>query len=57
MSEANHWDAIVIGSGLGGLSAAAAFANRGKRVLLLERLANSRCKPRGMKLMRLRDDT
>lgn len=40
MSEATHWDAIVIGSGLGGLSAAAAFANRGKRVLVLERLAN-----------------
>jgi len=57
MSEANHWDAIVIGSGLGGLSAAAAFANRGKRVLLFERLANSRCKPRCMKLTRLKDDT
>ena len=40
MSETTHWDAIVIGSGLGGLSAAAAFANRGKRVLVLERLAN-----------------
>ena len=40
MSEANHWDAITIGSGLGSLSAAAAFANRGKRVLVLERLAN-----------------
>jgi all-trans-retinol 13,14-reductase len=40
MNETTHWDAIVIGSGLGGLSAAAAFANRGKRVLVLERLAN-----------------
>ncbi|GAB5469966.1 MAG: FAD-dependent oxidoreductase [Rhodospirillales bacterium] len=33
------WDAIVIGSGLGGLTAGAAFAKRGKRVLVLERLA------------------
>lgn len=40
MSNTIRWDAIVIGSGLGGLSAAAAFANRGKRVLVLERLAN-----------------
>jgi phytoene dehydrogenase-like protein len=40
MSETTQWDAIIIGSGLGGLSAAAAFANRGKRVLVLERLAN-----------------
>jgi all-trans-retinol 13,14-reductase len=40
MSETTHWDAIVIGSGLGGLSAAVACANRGKRVLVLERLAN-----------------
>lgn len=40
MSDTTHWDAIVIGSGLGGLSAAAGFANRGKRVLVLERLAN-----------------
>jgi len=30
------WDAIVIGSGIGGLSAAAALAKRGRRVLLLE---------------------
>jgi phytoene dehydrogenase-like protein len=35
-----HWDAIVIGSGLGGLAAGAAFARAGKRVLVLERLAN-----------------
>jgi all-trans-retinol 13,14-reductase len=40
MSQATRWDAIVIGSGLGGLSAGVAFANRGKRVLVLERLAN-----------------
>ena len=30
------WDAIVIGSGIGGLAAAAALGKRGKRVLLLE---------------------
>jgi len=30
------WDAIVIGSGVGGLAAAAALGKRGKRVLLLE---------------------
>jgi all-trans-retinol 13,14-reductase len=30
------WDAIVIGSGMGGLAAAAALGKRGKRVLLLE---------------------
>lgn len=34
------WDAVVIGSGLGGLTAAAAYAQRGKRVLILERLGN-----------------
>jgi phytoene dehydrogenase-like protein len=31
------YDAIVIGSGLGGLTAAAVFARQGKRVLVLER--------------------
>ena len=36
----DSYDAIIIGSGLGGLSAAAALANRGKRVLVLERLSN-----------------
>lgn len=30
------WDAIVIGSGIGGLAAAAVLGKRGKRVLLLE---------------------
>ena len=33
----SHYDAIVIGSGLGGLTAAAVCAKRGKRVLVLER--------------------
>lgn len=32
-----HWDAIVVGAGLGGLSAAAHLAAGGKRTLLLER--------------------
>lgn len=40
MSQAAKWDAIVVGSGIGGLSAAAAFANRGKRVLVVERLGS-----------------
>src|SRR4249919_3114410 len=40
MSSSEGWDAIVIGSGLGGLTTAAALANHGKRVLVLERLAN-----------------
>ncbi|MBL0953514.1 MAG: NAD(P)-binding protein [Leptospira sp.] len=33
----NEWDVIVIGSGLGGLTAALSFANKGKRVLVLEK--------------------
>jgi all-trans-retinol 13,14-reductase len=40
MSSDPSWDAIVIGSGLGGLTAAAAISNRGKRVLVLERHAS-----------------
>jgi all-trans-retinol 13,14-reductase len=40
MSSDLSWDAIVIGSGLGGLTAAAAIANRCKRVLVLERHAS-----------------
>jgi len=30
------WDAIVIGSGIGGLAAAAALGKRGRKVLVLE---------------------
>lgn len=33
----SEWNVIVIGSGIGGLSAAAALAKEGKRVLVLER--------------------
>lgn len=32
-----EWDVIVLGSGLGGLSAALSFAKKGKRVLVLEK--------------------
>ena len=31
-----HWDAIVVGSGMGGMAAAAALSRVGRRVLLLE---------------------
>ncbi len=34
--EDTRWDAIIIGSGLGGMSAAAGLAKGGKKVLLLE---------------------
>lgn len=33
-----HWDAIVIGSGMGGMAAAAALSKCGHKVLLLEQL-------------------
>lgn len=35
-SSRDHWDVIVIGSGVGGLTAATALSNLGKRVLVLE---------------------
>ena len=31
-----HWDAFVIGSGMGGMAAATALSKMGRRVLLLE---------------------
>jgi len=34
--ESKHWDAIVIGSGMGGMASAAALSRVGQRVLLLE---------------------
>jgi phytoene dehydrogenase-like protein len=36
----SHYDVIVIGAGLGGLLSAAQFLRRGRRVLVLERLAH-----------------
>jgi all-trans-retinol 13,14-reductase len=36
MGTQGAWHAIVVGSGIGGLAAAAALAKRGRRVLLLE---------------------
>lgn len=35
-TENEHWDAIVIGSGMGGMTAAAALSKMGHKVLLLE---------------------
>ena len=35
-SERDHWDVIVIGSGMGGMAAAAALSRVGHEVLLLE---------------------
>ena len=35
-AEHDHWDAIVIGSGIGGMAAAAALSRVGHKVLLLE---------------------
>ena len=35
-TEPTHWDAIIIGSGMGGMTAAAALSKVGKKVLLLE---------------------
>jgi all-trans-retinol 13,14-reductase len=35
-AEHNHWDAIVIGSGMGGMTSAAALAKMDHKVLLLE---------------------
>jgi len=40
MSTDASWDAIVIGSGLGGLTTVADIASRGKRVFVLERHAS-----------------
>jgi len=37
MPEHAEWDAVVVGSGIGGLAAGAALAQTGRRVLLLER--------------------
>jgi all-trans-retinol 13,14-reductase len=35
-ADGKHWDAIVVGSGIGGMTAAAALSKVGHRVLLLE---------------------
>jgi phytoene dehydrogenase-like protein len=39
-ADAHHYDVIVIGAGLGGLLSAAQFLRRGRRVLVVERLAH-----------------
>jgi phytoene dehydrogenase-like protein len=39
--QKQHYDAIVIGAGLGGLLSAAQLLQRGKRVIILERLPHS----------------
>ena len=39
MNNMSMWDTIVIGSGIGGLTAACALARRGQRVLVLEQHA------------------
>lgn len=44
---ANHWDAIVVGAGPGGATAAYDLANAGARVLLLDRAQFPRDKPCG----------
>src|SRR5689334_18029309 len=42
-----RWDAIVVGGGLGGAALAAGLADRGRRVLLLERETRFRDRVRG----------
>ncbi|WP_368727691.1 NAD(P)-binding protein [Paraburkholderia sp. BR10872] len=40
-SDRNHFDAIVIGSGIGGLAFATALARYGKAALVLERIVSA----------------